>query len=64
MVAKGIEFRKLMYMYFCRHNKELLNEKFNKPKSLFKKSRRIKKKKIKEYSFISGKKNLLNSIIF
>lgn len=55
MVEKGIEFRKLMYMYFCRHNRELLNEKFNKPKSLLKKKRRIKKKILKGFGFISGK---------
>lgn len=45
MIAYSSEFRKKMFLYFCKHNKGLMNESFNKPKSLIKKIQKICKNK-------------------
>ena len=40
-----IEFNKKMFIYFCKHNKELMNDGFTQPKKLVIKRKKISKLK-------------------
>lgn len=62
-----IEFNKKMFIYFCKHNKELMNDGFIHPKQIQNLKRKRKISKLKEnlnpkFLFSSSKINKIVSI--
>lgn len=58
MKTSILNIKKLMFMYFCKHNKNLMNEEFSVPKTKVIKKR---DKKVFSKKTITNQKNSLDS---